>query len=569
MSRVADVVATLLPARADWEAARRNPGRDLLAGVTVAVVALPLALAFGVASGLGPAAGLTTAIVAGAIAAVLGGSNLQVSGPTGAMSVVLLPVVHKFGREGVLMVGLLAGVVLVVAAFARLGRLVRLLPVSLVEGFTAGIAVVIFLQQVPNALGVEARGGAVWSTAAFAAVDFFRTPHVVTLVVALAVAVLMLVGQRFAPRVPFSMVGVVLATLAVVGLHLDVAPIGDLPRQIGTFDASFVDLGAMGTLAASAVAVAALGALESLLSATVADGMTVDERHDPDRELFGQGIANVVTPFLGGVPATGAIARTAVNVRTGGRSRTSAFTHAVVLAVLVLAFAPLVGRIPLAALAGVLLATTIKMVEVGSLRAVARATRGDALVLVLTFVVTVAVNLVTAVLVGLAVAVVLALRSVVRAARVETLEAGDGVPHPDTHTTEELAVLDEHIVVYRFDGPLFFAAAHEFLLELTRAAATPVVVLRMSRVTSLDATGASVLGDAIDRLEARGSVVLLSGTKAHHDAVLDRLSVAQHLRDAGRVFADTPTAIAYARTLVGQRVDSRPEGGQETDTLVG
>ncbi len=470
------------------------------------------------------------------------------------------------------MVGLLAGLILVVAAFARLGRLVRLLPVPLIEGFTAGIAVVIFLQQVPNALGVTARGGAVWSGAAYAVVDFVRGPHVPALVVAAGVAALMLVGGRFAPRIPFSMVGVVLATVVAVAAHLDVAPIGALPREIGSFDTGFVDVGAVGTLAASAVAVAALGALESLLSATVADGMTVSERHDPDRELFGQGVANVVVPFFGGVPATGAIARTAVNVRTGGRSRTAALTHAVVLAVLVLALAPLVGKIPLAALAGVLLATTIRMVDARALTTIVRASRGDGAVLVLTFVVTVAVNLVTAVLVGLAVAVVLALRSVVRSARLETLPASADVPQPDTHTAEELAVLDEHIVVYRFDGPLFFAAAQQFLLEVSRAADTKVVVLRMSRVSTLDATGASVLRDTVAHLERRGSVVLLSGVKEQHRALLDRLATVPHLHEAGRVFADTPTAIAYARTLVAHGLGRSGEHvappGQGTDTLV-
>ncbi|WP_319018259.1 SulP family inorganic anion transporter [Microbispora sitophila] len=289
----------------------------------------------------------------------------------------------------------------------------------------------------------------------------------------------------------------------------------------------FLDPGAVTSLLPAALAVAALGALESLLCASVADGMSVGERHDPDRELFGQGLANVVSPLFGGIPATAAIARTAVNVRSGARSRLAALTHAVVLA-------------------GVLLATTVRMVEVGSLRAVARATRGDAAVMVLTFAVTVVFDLVTAVAVGVGVAIVLALRAVARSAQIEQvpLETGD-------HGDEERRLLAEHIVAYRFDGPLFFGAAHRFLLELSEVADVRVVILRMSRVSTIDATGAGVLGDAIRRLEGKGITVLLSGIRPGHDEVLGGLGVADHLRREGLVFPDTPAAIDHARTLLG------------------
>lgn len=546
-------VGGLLPRRGDYTAMRRDPRRDLLAGVTVAIVALPLALAFGAASGLGAEAGLATAIVAGVVAALFGGSNLQVSGPTGAMTVVLVPVVHQFGPRGVLMVGLLAGVVLVAMALARLGRYVRYLPVSLIEGFTAGIAVVIFLQQVPAALGVaDARGDKVWASAADAVGRFAAHPQPAPLLVALGVAALMLLGARWRPGVPFSLVGVVLATAVASLVPLGLTPLGALPAGLGAPSLAFLDLGAISTLGTAALAIAALAALESLLCATVADGMSVSEHHDPDRELFGQGLANIAAPLFGGIPATAAIARTAVNVRAGARSRLAAVTHSVLILLIVLVAAPLVSRIPLAALAGVLFATTVRMVEVSALRALLRSTRGDALVVLLTFGVTVAVDLVTAVGVGVAVAVVLALRSVARSARLEQvpLEAGD-------HGEAEHALLSEHIVAYRLDGPLFFAAAHSFLLELTEVTDVEVVILRMSRVTTLDATGAHVLGDAITRLEGRGITVLLSGTAAGHEDVLKTLGVTDHLRATGRIFPDTPTAIAHARDLVHHRLGHR------------
>ncbi|WP_433356668.1 SulP family inorganic anion transporter [Micromonospora saelicesensis] len=535
----------LLPGRADWAAVHRSPRRDLLAGLTVAVVALPLALAFGVTSGLGAQAGLITAVIAGAVAAVFGGSNLQVSGPTGAMTVVLVPVVQQFGATGVLMVGAMAGLVLIALAVARLGRYVRYLPTPVLEGFTAGIAVVIALQQVPAALGVsDAHGEKVWAVAFDAVSRFALHPQPAALAVALAVAALMLLGARWRPGLPFSLLGVGAATVLAEVIPVNLVRIGALPQGLPAPSLSFLDLGALGVLLPSALAVAALAALESLLSATVADGMTVGERHDPDRELFGQGLANLAAPLFGGIPATAAIARTAVNVRAGAASKLAALTHAVALAAIVLAAAPLVGRIPLAALAGVLLATTIRMVEAGSLWALACATRGDAIVLVLTFAVTVIWDLVTAVAVGVGVAVVLALRAVARSARLEQVPLD-----PGEHSAEEYALLTEHIVAYRLDGPLFFAAAHTFLLELSEVTDVRVVILRMSRVTTMDATGAHVLGDAIRRLRGRGITVLLSGITPAHDQVLTTLGVADDLRREELLFPDTPAAIRYARTV--------------------
>ncbi|MFD0823239.1 SulP family inorganic anion transporter, partial [Micromonospora zhanjiangensis] len=276
-------------------------------------------------------------------------------------------------------------------------------------------------------------------------------------------------------------------------------------------------------------------------------------RHDPDRELFGQGLANLAAPVFGGIPATAAIARTAVNVRAGARSKLASLTHALALAAIVLAAGPLVGRIPLAALAGVLLATTVRMVEAGSLLALARATRGDALVLALTFTVTVVWDLVTAVVVGIGVAVLLGLRAVARTARLEQvpLEPGD-------HSAEEHALLAEHIVAYRLDGPLFFAAAHSFLLQLAEITDVRVVILRMSRVSTVDATGAHVLGDAVNRLQRRGITVLLSGIAPGHEEILSTLGVAEQLRRDGRVFPDTPAAITYARTHVLHRTADDP-----------
>ncbi|AVZ74285.1 sodium-independent anion transporter [Streptomyces lunaelactis] len=540
-------VRSLLPVRADFALMARNPRRDLLAGLTVAIVALPLALGFGVSSGLGAEAGLATAVVAGALAALFGGSNLQVSGPTGAMTVVLVPIVAEYGPGGVLTVGLLAGLMLIALALLRAGRYMRYIPAPVVEGFTLGIACVIGLQQIPNALGVAKPDGDRVLMVTWRAVEaFVRAPNWTAVALAAGVAAVMLAGARWRPTVPFSIVAVIVATVVAQVFHLDAAaPIGDLPSGLPAPSLGFLDVSALGSLLAPAVAVAALAALESLLSATVADGMTVGQKHDPDKELFGQGVANLAAPLFGGVPATAAIARTAVNVRTGAGSRLAALTHAAVLAVIVFAAAPLVSKIPLAALAGVLLATAIRMVEVSSLRAMARATRSDGLVLVLTAVATLALDLVYAVIIGLVVAGALALRAVAQQARMDQVDFRPDLP--GEHSDEEHALLAEHIVAYRIDGPLFFAGAHRFLLELSEVADVRVVILRMSRITTMDATGALVLKDAVEKLNRRSIAVMTSGIRPGQRQVLDSVGALDLLRLEGREYATTPEAIAGAR----------------------
>ncbi|MDU0255227.1 SulP family inorganic anion transporter [Streptomyces sp. PU10] len=544
MNRAVRSVGSLLPARADLADARRDPRRDLLAGLTVAIVALPLALGFGVSSGLGAEAGLTTAVIAGALAAVFGGSNLQVSGPTGAMTVVLVPIVGQYGAGGVLTVGLVAGVMLVALAVLRAGKFMRYVPAPVIEGFTLGIACVIGLQQVPNALGVDKpEGDRVLVVTWRAAEEFAKSPNWTAVGLTVSVALVMLVGARWRPTIPFSIVAVIGATLVAQLAGLDAArPIGDLPSGLSAPSLSFLDVSALGSLLAPAVAVAALAALESLLSASVADGMTVGQKHDPDRELFGQGLANIAAPLFGGVPATGAIARTAVNVRTGARSRLASLTHAAVLAVVVFAAAPLVSRIPLAALAGVLLATAIRMVEVGSLKAMAKATRSDALTLVLTAAATLALDLVYAVIIGLVAAGTLALRAVAKQARLNqvSLDRGD-------HSADEHDLLAEHVVAYCVDGPLFFAAAHRFLHELSEVAGVRVVILRMSRVSTMDATGALILKDVVEKLDRRGIVVMTSGIRPGHRQVLDSVGAWDLLRCEDRAYATTPEAVQGAR----------------------
>jgi SulP family sulfate permease len=537
----------------------RSPRRDVVAGLTVGVVALPLALGFGISSGLGASAGLVTAIVAGIVAAVFGGSNLQVSGPTGAMTVVLIPIVAAYGASGVLVVGLLAGLMLLVMAVAGLGTYVRFIPLPVVEGFTVGIALIIGLQQVPSGLGVPASGDHVYATAASSVVSWLGDPHWWEPAVTVGVIAVMLLTARLRPALPGSLIAVVLATGVAEALRLDIGRIGALPSALPTPHLPAVPWAGLSDLVLPAVAVAVLAALESLLSASVADAMSVSERHDPDRELVGQGLANLASPLFGGLPATAAIARTAVNVRSGATSRMAAVVHAVFLLAVVVALSPAVGRIPLAALAGVLIATAVRMVEVGSLRTLARAGRGDAVVLVGTAVATVAFDLVTAVVLGVVAAGAVALRRMARSAVLEQVPVS-GTAHDD-HSAEEHALLDEHIVAYRLEGPLFFAAAHRALLELGALSDVRVVILRMSRVSGVDVTGAAVLRDTITRLESHGITVLLSGVRDRSNGVLDALGVYSSLAHEGHLFTSTPAAIAHARRHVAR------EPHQATETV--
>ncbi|WP_183092366.1 SulP family inorganic anion transporter [Nocardioides stalactiti] len=531
---------SLRPRTTDWTQSR--PRRDLTAGVMVGLVALPLALGFGASSGMGATAGLITAIVAGATAAIFGGSRVQVSGPTGAMTVVLVPIFATHGPEGVLVVGVLAGIILVGLSLGGAGRFIRYVPVPVVEGFTLGIAGIIALQQLPAALGVEVRGENVMVLAADTLLAWVESPVWTPVGMTLGVTVAILVVARIRPSVPGSLLAVALATAANSVLQLGAATIAHIPVGLPAPRLPSVPLGDLSALVLPAIAVAALAALESLLSATVADAMSVGQRHDSNRELFGQGLANLVAPLFGGVPATAAIARTAVNVRAGATSRLAALSHALVLLGVALVAAGWVSEIPLAALAGVLVATAIQMVRFSSLRAVVRSTRGDAAVLIITAAATVLFDLVTAVILGLVVAGFIALQQTARTARI------DEVPLDDAdHIDEELSLLDEHIVAFRIDGPLFFAAAHDFLLELSEVATVRVVILRMSRVTTIDATGAHVLADTISRLEGRGVTVLLSGVQPTHARVLRELGVYGRLAHERHLFDDTPAAIAHGR----------------------
>lgn len=546
-------VRRFLPRADDYS--RASVRADLLAGVTVAVVALPLALGFGVTSGAGAAAGLYTAIVAGTLAAVFGGSSFQVSGPTGAMTVVLLPLVAEHGPAALAPVAVLAGLILVVLGVAGVGRAVRYIPYPVITGFTAGIAVIILLQQVPALLGVErpdgeqilvvtwralrdAAGGSSWTAPALGTI---------------AMATMVAWGRiRRLGALPPSMAALLVATaVSLTPLFDGAARVGVVPAGLPTPRMPGLAGLELTELVRAALVIAVLAALESLLSAVVADGMTIGERHDPDRELFGQGLANIGSALVGGIPATAALARTAVNVRSGARTRLAAASHGVVLAATVLTLAPLVTKVPLAALAGILAVVAVRMVEVAEIREILRSTRSDATTLVLTFGVTVAFDLILAIEVGVVVAGALFVTRMSRLLSVDlaSLHGDDTPQHEDASAVEaERRVREQDLVVFRIGGPIFFGAADRFFEELLRVdSGVRGVVLRMRGVPVMDVTGASALRTLVDRLGRRDVLVLVSGLQDQPRQVLERTGILRGItRDGHHLFERTDDAIDHA-----------------------
>lgn len=537
-------VRTLLPSRADYAGLARSWRGDLVAGVTVGIVALPLALGFGVSAGLSAEAGLVTAVVAGVLAAVFGGSHVQVSGPTGAMVVVLVPIVATRGPGAVVVVTLLAGILVMLAGVLRLGRAVSFIPWPVIEGFTLGIAVIIFAQQIPALVYPHVAGASEHSSnaivAAVQAVTDLDPAYAAWALGAVGIVVVCMWGApRLHRGVPGSLVGIVVVAVAALVVGAPLARIGALPGTLPAPALPAIDLSSLTALAAPAATVAALAAIESLLSARVAASLGDTGTYDPDRELVGQGLASIGSSLFGGMPATGAIARTAVNVRSGARSRLAAVTHAVVLLLVVLAVAGPVGQIPLAGLAGVLMVTAVRMVHVDTVRAILRSTRADAVAFVATAVITVSFDLIVAVVIGVAFAGFFALRGMSQASQVRR-EDVRGHTQPG----------DERIAILRFDGPLSFTSADRVSAEVDAIRDVSVVIMRMSQLELVDATGAHMLGELTQALERRGITVLIKGVQPRHEELFRSVGVLAALRHHNHLFADLPSAIAHARTHV-------------------
>ncbi|MCB9009777.1 MAG: SulP family inorganic anion transporter [Ardenticatenaceae bacterium] len=509
------------------EFAQYNAGifqKDLLAGLTVAAVALPLALAFGVASGADAAAGLVTAVLAGIVIGLLGGAPYQISGPTGAMSAVLIVLATRYGLEGVWLAGLLAGVMILALGIFRLGRVVALIPSPVISGFTSGIAVIIAFGQIDNFLGIKtpAAENVLAKLAVYA--ESGIAPNWTAVAVALVVMATMIIWPRFAwgKRVPGSLVGIVLATLLVLLAGWEVPTIGAIPRSIlleQRLRLTAVPWQEIGNLIVPAMSIAALGSIESLLCGAVAGNMT-GVRMFTSIELIAQGIGNIIIPFFGGVPATAAIARTSVNVKSGGVTRLVSVIHGLVILGAALLFGGLIGRVPLAALAGVLMVTAWRMNEWHAIHFFfGRRLKHAMLAFSLTLIATVLLDLTQAILIGFGIStlVFMAQMSELQIARrpveAERL-AAVGVSLP---------AAPHNVSVYYLSGPLFFAAARR-LLEMVEGQDGPdaTLILSIRGVPLVDATGIEVLRELWHRQQRGGGDLLLTSMDQRVESLLRR-----------------------------------------------
>ncbi|SMD09022.1 SulP family inorganic anion transporter [Sporomusa malonica] len=527
--------------------------KDLMSGLTVGVISLPLAMAFAIASGVKPEYGIYTTIIASVLASLFGGSRYQVTGPTGAFIPILLSIVLTYGYENLLIAGLMAGIILVVMGLLKMGTLIKFIPRPVTIGFTAGIAVNIFTGQIANFLGL------VGLARHEGFIDSMReillhldTVNLYSILTAALCLAIILVTPRFFPRVPGSLVGLLastaLAALAYPGQVTTISTaFGGIPDSLPQFSLPVITLEKLQQLARPAFTIAMLGAIESLLSAVVADGMT-GTRHNSNRELIGQGIANIVTPLFGGIPATGAIARTATNIKSGAVTRYSVVLSALFVLATLIVLAPYAGAIPLASMAPVLMIVAYNMSEHHAFIAILKTRSNSAGVLVVTFLLTVLANLTVAVEVGLLLAMVIFVKRMS-----DILVVTKVLPDPENHLARVGAQdrLDSHdcsqISIFSIEGPLFFGAAQMFSQSIidTIQYNPKVVILRLSKVPFMDLTGEDHLRTIVNSLQKRGVMVLISGLNEQPEKTLHMTGLYETI-GRNHFFPHTEHAISYA-----------------------
>jgi SulP family sulfate permease len=524
---------------------------DLGAGLTVGLIALPLAIGFGIASGVTPQQGLWTGIIASVVVALLGGSRFQVVGPTGAFVPVLFSVVSVHGYGGLALATLMAGVMLILLGVLRMGRLLKFFPYPVVAGFTSGIAVIIFCGQLDEflGLGVKMPPHVPQQVAVLAANLSHLNWHALA-IGALTIAIVY-TWPLVTRRIPASIVAVVVATLVAYLTGWPVSTIdshfGGIPSGLPALFFPAVSLDSIRELMGPAFTIAALGAIESLLSAMVADGMT-DTRHDPNQELIGQGIANFLCPFAGGIPSTGAIARTAANIRSGARTPVAAIVHALVLLAVVFLAAPLAGYIPLAALSAILLTVALRMAELHTFVELWRGPRADFAVLLGAFTLTVVFDLTVGVGAGLIMAVILFLRQMEEVTHIRLITEETEDPGTGSHSIRGKEIPSD-IVLYRIEGPMFFAAAEKLDIALRGSGDKPrVVIFRMRSVPAMDASGLHAFETAIEKLRRDGIEIFLTAVRPQPMKVMFEAGLAERI-GLDHFCADIDQALAAAQAL--------------------
>jgi SulP family sulfate permease len=501
---------------------KKQLSNDILAGVIVGIVALPLAIAFAIASGVSPEKGLLTAIVAGLVISILGGSRVQIGGPTGAFIVIVYAIVQEHGVGGLTIATFMAGFIIIGMGLAKLGNYLKFIPYPLIVGFTSGIALIIFSSQIKDFFGMSID---------FLPADFtekwivygnnFENINWVAFVIAVGTVVISLTFHHLSSKVPGSIVAIVLTTLAVYFLNLPVETIesgfGEIPNTLSMPVFPEINLAIIQALIQPAIAIALLGSIESLLSAVVADGM-IGGRHRSNMELVAQGVANVFSGLFGGIPATGAIARTATNIKNGGRTPIAGIVHAIVLLLIMLLLAPIAKLIPLSCLAGILVVVAWNMGEWHHFFSMLKSNRMDVMVLLTTFFLTVFFDLILAIQVGMILASFIFMKRMSDATSIRNttdLLATNEVD-ADTLFEEELSTIPNSVVLYEINGPLFFGASQKFqevINDLHHR--PPILILRMRNVPFIDASAINRLKEMCQQLLSKGSEVIISG--ANHE----------------------------------------------------
>jgi len=529
---------------------------DLAAGITVGIVALPLAMAFGIASGVTPAAGLFTAIVAGFIISALGGSSVQIGGPTGAFVVIVSGIVARYGLANLAVCTIMAGVILILMGIARMGSIIRYIPRPVTVGFTNGIAVLIATTQIKDAFGIRlsqvpAEFFEKISSLAEHAATWNPTAALLTL---FSLALIIIWPKAWARRIPNYIVVVTLGGIAVWYFRLPVETIntqfGGIPRQLPGLQVPTLHLSELSNLVAPAFTIALLAAIESLLSATIADGM-VDEHHDSNTELIAQGVANLACPLFGGLPATGAIARTATNIRSGAKTPVSGIIHAVTLLLILLTAAPLAGYIPLTSLSAILLIVAYNMGEWQEFRLIRRMPASDTLVLLATFTLTVTIDLTVAVGVGMVLAAMLFIRRVSQMTQVSLVDE-QSETEGEQHSLRG-KVVPPGVLIFRIFGVLMFGAADKLENILIHSKDEPqVIILRMRKVLAMDTTALETLERLYEKIHRRGKHIILSGP---HTQPLFLMENSGFLERLGRdnIVANIDEALNRARQILLNR----------------
>ncbi len=526
---------------------------DVTAGITVGVIALPLAIAFAIASGAKPEAGIFTAIIAGFIISLLGGSRVQIGGPTGAFIVIVYGIIAQYGYANLLICTLMAGVMLVAMGLARLGNLIKFFPRPLIIGFTNGIAVLIIFSQLKDFLGLKIDSlPAEFFAKSNALIHALPSFDALTLLLALSsFLVIWFYPKSWAKKIPAPIVALVLGTAVVAFFNLPVATIGTrfggIPQGLPSLAAPEFSLATLRHLIAPALTIALLGAIESLLSAAVADGM-IDDKHDPNQELIAQGIANIVTPFFGGLPATGAIARTATNVRAGATSPISGMVHALTLLLIVLLAAPFATHIPLATLAAILLITAYNMGEWESFKTLRNYPVGDSAVLLLTFLLTVIFDLTVAVEVGMFLAIFFFIQRITALTQVSV--AAESPQPDDGDATLMRKAVPPGVMIYRVYGALFFGAADKLEAVLAELHNEPdVFILKMDEVISMDASALHSLQHLHRKLRAHDKHLILCGAYSQPFLLMQQAGLFAEIGQ-GNIVAKLPEALRQAQHLL-------------------